>query len=73
MQEFKPGDVISFPSIDEIKSVLVKSGTIYMPAKVSRRKTIKIRRFLWLRNISISFNLPERKQNIPITQFRRSL
>ena len=65
-----PGDVIHIP---DTKDALVKRGVAFIPAKFSRRKTIKIKKFLWFKDISISFNCPSKKMPFYIQQFRRSL
>ena len=71
MQQFNPGDIISFPSLEKMSFLVDANKIYYASAKVSKRKTVKIKKFLGLRDISISFNLPAKRTNMPVVSLKR--
>lgn len=72
MAQFNVGDVISFPSSDELTVQALKGKTICVTnVKVSKRKTIKIKKFLWFKDITITYNCPNKKESIPMCTFIR--
>lgn len=72
MAQFNVGDIISFPSSDELTVQALKCRTVCVTnVKVSKRKTIKIKKFLWFKDITITYSSPSKKESIPMCTFIR--
>ena len=79
---FKKGDIIAFPTIDEMR-IHSNSGIYSVFAshthkvKIYKCKTFKLAKLLWLRDLRFSFKYPSHEMRIdntflPISTFRRA-
>ena len=69
--ELNVGDIIYFPSEQKMEKTIKGSNqVVVIRSKVSRRKTIKIKSFLWFKDISLSFNCPKHNTDLVFARLR---